>query len=70
MVAGSPRGSACFLRLRDLISLAVDAGLHDVIFADCTVINVDVYYRFSILKKNLPHAQRATAFHFFTSNLA
>ena len=42
VVADTPRSSALFLGIRNLVSLAVDAGLHDVIFTDRTVINVNV----------------------------
>jgi hypothetical protein len=40
--------------------------VHDVVSADGTVINVDIYEKV-LFKIFLPQAQRATAFHFLTS---
>ena len=42
--------------------------VHDVVTANGAVINVDVYYERAFQSnEDLPQAQRATAFHFFTS---
>ena len=41
--------------------------VHDVVSADGTVINVDVYKGSVLSRGSLPQAQRATAFHFLTS---
>ena len=41
--------------------------VHDVVSADGTVINVDVYTGDLVRGGSLPQAQRATAFHFLTS---
>ena len=43
MVADSPRCRALFLRICNLVSLAINAWLHDMILADRAVVNVDVY---------------------------
>ena len=42
VVASAPGGSALISCVCDLVGLAVDAGLHDVIFADGAVVNSDV----------------------------
>ena len=42
VVASAPSGSAFLLSVRDLVSLAVDAGFHDVVLADGAVVNGDV----------------------------
>lgn len=43
MVADAPGGSAFFCGVCDLIRLAVDARLHDVVLANRAVVDVDVY---------------------------
>ena len=53
VVASAPSSSAFFLRICDLIGLTVDAGLHDVVPANSTIINCVI--------KN----QRETAVHLF-----
>ena len=42
VVASAPSSSAFLLSVRYLVSLAVDAGFHDVILADGAVVNGDV----------------------------
>ena len=42
VVADTPSRSALVLHIGDLVGLTVDAGLHDVILADGTVVDVHV----------------------------
>ena len=42
VVASSPGSRALVCCVCDLVGLAIDAGLHDVILADGTVVNSDV----------------------------
>ena len=42
VVASAPCSRALVSCVCDLVSLAIDAGLHDVILADGTIINSDV----------------------------
>ena len=42
VVAHSPGRRALVLHVRDLVGLAIDAGLHDVVLADGAVIDVHV----------------------------
>ena len=42
MIADSPRLVALLLGVGDLIGLAVNTGLHDMVSADGAVVNVDV----------------------------
>lgn len=42
MIAGAPGCSALVSSISDLVGLAVDARLHDVVLANCTVVDVDV----------------------------
>ena len=42
VIADAPSLVAFLLRVGNLVSLTVHAGLHDVISADSTVINMDV----------------------------
>ena len=42
VVASAPGSCALVGCVRDLVSLTIDAGLHDVIFADSAVVNRDV----------------------------
>lgn len=43
MVAHSPGGGALFLRVSNLVCLALDARLHDVALANRAVVDVHVY---------------------------
>ena len=43
VIANSPRSCALFLGVGDGMCLTIDAGLHNMILADRTVVNVDVY---------------------------
>ena len=42
MVAGAPGLRTLFLSIGDLLGLALDAGLHDVVLANGAVVDVDV----------------------------
>ena len=42
MIADTPRLIALLLRVGDLVGLAVNTGLHDMVPADGAVVNVDV----------------------------
>ena len=71
MVADTPSHITLRFPSGSLIRLAFNAlewskltKIHDVISTDSTVVNMDVYY-----ERELPQAQRATAFHFLISNL-
>ena len=84
VIANSPRSGALFLGIGNRVCLAINAGFHDMILADRAVVNMNIYSRvrldsqlvsvprmvfISFRMSYLPQAQRATAFHFFTSNL-
>ena len=69
VVASAPSSSAFVLCICDLVGLTVDAGLHDVVLANSTVINCDVYNLSQLNDSDSPQDQRETAFHFLISNL-
>jgi hypothetical protein len=68
VVAGAPCGCALISSICDLVGLAVDAGLHDVVLANSAVVDRNVCQN-KPHNPNLPHDQSETAFHFLISNL-